>query len=114
MLRRLPIVNPILSRGAFVAGALLLLCLAHPVGAQVLGKEKDGKDPKAILKEDMKKLLAKAEEEYRVFFKKPVEVPEFWAAISFEINLGKFDVAALHLDKMLARIDELRKKMEED
>ncbi len=104
--------NPILSRGAFVAGALLLVCLAQPVAAQVLGQ--DPKTAKGTLKEDIKKLLAKAEEEYRIFFNPPKEVLEFWAAISFEINLGKFDIAALHLDKMLQKIDTIRKKLEED
>jgi hypothetical protein len=51
----------------------------------------------------MKRLLAKAEEEYRVFFKKPEKTPEFWAAIKFEMQVGKFDVAALHLKQMLAQ-----------
>ena len=51
----------------------------------------------------MERTLRKAEEEYRVFFKKPATVPEFWSALSFEIQVGKFDVAALHLDQLLKK-----------
>jgi hypothetical protein len=53
--------------------------------------------------EAMKKLLQKANEEYRLYFKRPEKVPEFWAAIQFEIGLGKFDLAALHLDQLLKK-----------
>ena len=49
----------------------------------------------------MKKLLAKAKTEYDVFFKEPKKVPEYWAAINFEINTGKFEIAAFFLKKML-------------
>lgn len=46
-------------------------------------------------------LMRKAEDEYRVFFSKPEKVHEFWAAIKFEMDVGKFDLAALHLKRML-------------
>ena len=48
-------------------------------------------------------LLQKAEEEYRIFFRRPEEVPQFWAAIKFELNLGKFELAALHLKLLLQK-----------
>src|SRR5947208_16974754 len=51
----------------------------------------------------MKALLQKADEEYRTFFRRPEKTPEFWAAMKFEIGLGKFDVAALHLKQLLAK-----------
>lgn len=35
---------------------------------------------------------------YRRFFKKPTNSPEFWEAISFEMETGRFDLAAEHLD----------------
>ncbi len=106
---------PILFRCALVAAAAVLLSLAGRAAAQPDPKDKDKEEPAgAGVKTEMKKVLAKAEEEYRIFFKKPVEVPEFWAAIKFEIQVGKFDVAALHLDQMLKRIDKLREKLEED
>ena len=36
---------------------------------------------------------APAENDYRQFFKKPQTVLEFWSAIQFEIELGRFDLA---------------------
>ena len=42
-------------------------------------------------------LLNKAEDEYRTYFKRPETTYELWAAIKFEIDVGKFDLAALHL-----------------
>src|SRR5262249_24545733 len=102
----------ILSRLALVAGFSLLLSGA--VQAQDKAPEQD-KAPKKKenLKQVMKQLLAKAEEEYRVFFKKPETTPEFWAAIKFEIQVGKFDVAALHLDQMLAKLSAQAAKLKE-
>lgn len=40
-------------------------------------------------------------EEYRQYFKQPKTVPEFWSAISFEIEVGKFDLAAMLLRALL-------------
>jgi len=60
---------------------------------------------KAILEREKKAfdaLMRKAEDEYRIFFKRPENVPQFWAAIKFELDVGKFDLAALHLKEMLA------------
>ncbi len=48
-------------------------------------------------------LLLKADEEYRTFFRRPEKVPEFWAAIKFEIGVGKFDLAAMHLKMLLQK-----------
>ncbi len=39
-------------------------------------------------------MLQRAEDEYRLMFRKPESVPEYWTAIRFEIDVGKFDVAA--------------------
>lgn len=88
----------ILSRGALVVGALVISSLALPLAAQELKDDpKWSKGTRAVIKQ----LLAKAEQEYQVFFKKPVEVVDFWAAINFELSVGKFDIAALHLDQLL-------------
>lgn len=54
-------------------------------------------------KQAMERLLQKAEDEYRFFFKRPEKVHEFWAAVKFEMNVGKFDLAALHLKQLLAK-----------
>jgi hypothetical protein len=39
----------------------------------------------------------KDEEDYRQFFKKPTNTAEFWNALQFEIDVGKYDLAAVHL-----------------
>ena len=49
----------------------------------------------------MKKLLDKATEEYRKFFQKPKTPAEHWAALEFEVEIGKFDLAALFLKQLL-------------
>ncbi len=40
-------------------------------------------------------------EEYRQFFKKPTTVPQYWTAMSFELEVGKKDLAAMLLHGML-------------
>src|ERR1700730_11758017 len=55
-----------------------------------------------------KKVMEKAQEEYRTFFKEPKNALEYWAALSFEVQVGKFDVAAYHLEKLLKQPDKER------
>lgn len=101
----------ILSSHALIAGLFLLL------GGPALAD--DPKVPKGDdVKQAMKTLLAKAEEEYRTFFKKPETAVEYWAALQFEIQVGKFDVAGLHLDQLVKKgpaeaVDDQLLKIEE-
>ncbi len=90
----------ILTRLATAAGLALLVIGSVRAQGGDPKKKADAPEPRP-LKETMKRLLDKAEEEYRIFFKKPETTPEFWSAIKFEIQVGKFDVAALHLKQML-------------
>src|SRR5262245_29104793 len=57
--------------------------------------------PKIDAKKAYQELLDRAEDEYRRFYKKPEKAHEFWAAMKFEMDTGKFDLAALHLKKLL-------------
>jgi hypothetical protein len=41
------------------------------------------------------------EEDYRRFFKRPTTTDEYWNAIQFEIDVGKYDLAAVHLRNLL-------------
>ena len=43
------------------------------------------------------------EEDYRRFFKKPQTVQELWDALQFEIEVGRYDLAAAHLHALLAK-----------
>jgi hypothetical protein len=61
------------------------------------------KDAQPAAKDAYQKILQKAEDEYRIFFKQPETVPEFWSAINFEIDVGKFDIAALLLKQLLEK-----------
>jgi CheY-like chemotaxis protein len=40
-------------------------------------------------------------DDYRRFFAKPETVPQFWDAISFELGVGRYDLAAGHLHALL-------------
>jgi hypothetical protein len=41
------------------------------------------------------------EDDYRRFFKRPTTTDEYWNAIQFEIDVGKYDLAAIHLHNFL-------------
>lgn len=60
-------------------------------------------DPAA---EATKRLLKKAEEEYRLFIRQPQSILDYWAAMKYEMQLGKFDLAALHLKLLLEKHDK--------
>jgi hypothetical protein len=59
-------------------------------------------------------LLDKADEEYRTYFKRPESTFELWAAIKFEIDIGKFDLAALHLKRLLENDKVKAEQVDED
>lgn len=82
----------------FLFLALGIVCLAVlPLRSQ------EKLDAEALNKKRTFELLEKAKEEYRIFFKKPDTPYEFWAAIKFEMDLGKFDLAALHMKLLLEK-----------
>lgn len=41
--------------------------------------------------------------DYRRFFKKPTNTAEFWDALKFEMEVGRFDLAAQHLNNLLKK-----------
>jgi CheY-like chemotaxis protein len=45
----------------------------------------------------------KEEFDYRRFFRKPTNAAEFWDAMKFELEVGRFDLAAQHLHAMLQK-----------
>jgi CheY-like chemotaxis protein len=81
-----------------LAGLLGLTVLLNSAGGQDIIKKEEKKESR---KDAIKRVIARAEEDYRTFFKPPTSLIEYWAAINFEIQVGKFDVAAFHLDLML-------------
>jgi CheY-like chemotaxis protein len=90
----------------FAATVLLGLSFFFLMGQQAVRaqdeKPEDNKKKEPDTK-SMDLLLQRAQEEYRIFFHKPEKVPEFWAAIKFEVGVGKFDLAALHLKLLLQK-----------
>src|SRR5262249_9196393 len=72
--------------------------------SNVARAQDDEKPADEKTKEATRKLLAKAADEYRSFFKRPETPIEFWAAIKFEMDVGKFDLAALHLKLLLEKM----------
>jgi hypothetical protein len=106
-----------LSRVPVLAALLVLLARAPvalsqeqpkkpPAEAQLPGEKEKQAEPQPPA-EDAKKayeeLKDKAEKEYRLFFRRPESALEFWAAIRFEIEDGKLDLAALHLKQLLEK-----------
>jgi CheY-like chemotaxis protein len=87
--------------GRWLLGAIFLgLALSYS-----LGQEK----PQPAKKGDAKKEeLKKAEDEYRTFFKKPENAMEFWAAMNFEIGVGKFDLALEYLKGFMGKDPKTR------
>lgn len=84
----------------FHLGAVLALITVTATLAQDAGKEKE---KKAVAPE----LPAIDEairpgEEYRMFFRRPKTVAEFWSALKFEIDIGRYDLAAGLLNGLLA------------
>ena len=96
------------SRIVFGVVAVLLV-----LGVRSQAQEKKKPPPKVDEKEAMAELLQKADEEYRLYFKRPEKIPEFWASMRYEIGLGKFDLAALHLKRLLEKEpkDEVDKEL---
>ena len=70
---------------------------------QTASRAQDKVDPELLNKKKTQELLDKAADEYRIYFKRPETPIEFWSAIKFEMNLGKFDLAALHLKLLLEK-----------
>jgi hypothetical protein len=84
----------------FVVGVGLALLFVHLNAGPATAQDKK---PAEGVKEAYQKLLQKAEDEYRLMFRRPQTVPEFWTAINFEVDVGKYDVAALLLKQMLEK-----------
>ncbi|MCS7046062.1 MAG: hypothetical protein NZO58_06875 [Gemmataceae bacterium] len=84
-----------------VAVLLALLAISTPTLAQPDKADDKANDKDA---EAVRRRLARAEEEYRNYFKRPETPFEFWAAIKHEFAVGKFDLAALHLDQLLKKL----------
>jgi hypothetical protein len=85
------------SRFGLFAGLFLVAFLGRALSPARAQKEGKGETPKEVLN----RLLLEAEDEYRLKFKRPKTAPEFWAVIGYEMDVGKFDLAALFLDQLL-------------
>ncbi len=84
---------------------LLGVALIGLVLTQSLGQEKPGAAKKGDAK---KEELKKAVDDYATFFKKPENAMEFWAALNFEIGVGKFDLALEYLKGFMGKDPKTR------
>src|SRR5262245_9040904 len=91
------------SARAKILSAFLIAFAFITVHSASRAQEKDKGDPDLLNKKKTLELLDKAADEYRIYFKKPETPIEFWSAIKFEMNLGKFDLAARHLKMLLEK-----------
>jgi hypothetical protein len=90
-------------RGSFMHSRLLHLGLAmlvmsallKPLAAQDKAKPKQAAAPRAAPG------AVPEEDDYRRFFKRPTNSAEFWNALQFEIEVGRYDLAAVHLRNWL-------------
>lgn len=82
---------------------LLFLVIAFPFALTAPAPAQEKLDPAAINKRKTLQLLEAAAERYRTFYKPPEKTFEYWVAIQFEMDLGKFELAALHLKRMLGK-----------
>jgi CheY-like chemotaxis protein len=68
--------------------------------AQAIAQDKE---PAKNVDAERDQAFRKAEDNYRRFFKRPDTTLEFWEAIRFEIDVGRYDLAAQLLKDMMAR-----------
>jgi CheY-like chemotaxis protein len=85
----------LLTGVAFLAALLSQAAAQEDKAQPAQGKEKDKGPPPA-------KIEPPAPDDYRQLFKKPETPAEFLKAIQFEIEVGRFDLAAGHLHNLLA------------
>jgi DNA-binding response OmpR family regulator len=86
--------------------------VAALAASATLARAQDEKpDPGA---EATRRLLKKAEEEYRLFIKRPESIIEYWAALKYEMQLGKFDLAGLHLKLLLDKYEKMPEEGNKD
>jgi hypothetical protein len=94
--------------------AFLAATIAPAFGQEQLDpKDKGAKpspdDPVGGKKDKDKNPPPKKGDDYREFFKPPVTIDEFWEAVTFELDVGKYDLAA----KQLRGLMNLRPKGED-
>src|SRR5579871_469270 len=81
---------------------LLQLCLAMLVLSALLSQSvAQDKDKPKKPGAPRARTGDKDEDDYRRFFKKPTTTPEYWNAMHFEIEVGRYDLAAVHLRNWL-------------
>lgn len=90
MMRLLP------HRVVFVVACVML---AVSVAVSVPGTA----EGQGIKKKEWLRALAKAQEDYRVYFTPPRKPEEYWVAIDFELEVGKYDVAAVFIEQLLSQ-----------
>jgi CheY-like chemotaxis protein len=79
------------------------LLLGIGVLAVALGTVHAQGDPK---KDKKDRPLLQPGDEYRQYFKQPTTMPDLWAALQFEREVGRYELAALHLHSLIVMKDK--------
>jgi CheY-like chemotaxis protein len=79
----------------FCLSLSLMIAFLTQTAAQDKGKPKQPGDP------PIRKVVPSDDDDYRRFFKKPTNTVEYWNAMQFEIEVGKYDLAAIHLRNLI-------------
>jgi CheY-like chemotaxis protein len=77
---------------------LLFVMSAFLTSSAAQDKEKPGQPPGAP---PPRKRSTDDEDDFRRFFKRPSNTAEYWKAMQFEIEVGKYDLAAVHLRNLV-------------
>jgi hypothetical protein len=86
----------ILRFGTGVAFLVILLSSSSAQPPPMKDKDKDKAPPP-------RPPAARGVEDYRQYFKKPETVDEYWRAMQFEIDVGQYGLAALHLRGLVTK-----------
>src|SRR6185437_1386093 len=90
-------------RGPSMYSRLLHICLSVFVLSVFLSSSaaQDKEKPGQPGAPPPQKRLTDDEEDYRRLFKRPTNTAEYWKAMQFEIEVGKYDLAAIHLRNLI-------------
>lgn len=90
---------------------LVALGLLLGLGRLAPAQTKEERKTQQVEDDYRRSLLKRAQEEYRNFYKKPETAAEYWAAINFELDVGRFSLAAELIKGLVAATKDADKEL---